>query len=605
LLKPVGFWSYSRRDDEAGDGKLSALRKIVGDAFQSCYGEPVTIWQDTAAMPPGADWANTIEDWISETTFFIPIVTPAFLKSEHCLEEFKAFRRRMITLGRDDLIFPIHYVDVGRIIETETVFGDERVALRRSQWSKFHHLRFDPLSSRKVKVWANDLAEGVIDTTSRPTRRLPVAEGGPLVEAKSPTKIEAHSDLRALDPYAHPIPNSSEGRGPPLESTGSRRTFTKQQHLDPAHGPKRILALDGGGIRGILTLEYLSVIETMIRERFEDPHLLLCDYFDLIGGTSTGSIIAAGLACGMSVADLKAIYVGIGSSVFKTDWWSKFTLKGVLGPKFAAEPLQRALDGTLGADTTLDSDRIRTGLMIMTKRLDTGSPWPLHNSPGARYAKQDGQLRLTQIIRASTAAPTYFEPEEIEISSRDGTVTRGAFVDGGVSPFNDPALQLLMLAALQGHGFRWRTGRDQTLLISVGTGTFQQTVTAQELIGAPAAKQGIMALQSLMEDCDRINRSMLQWLTDCLNPWIIDRAVGDVKLDSQTGPQLATYVRYNAILGQGWLKQQLGLDLAAGKIEQIREMDNPANMAELAQLGQVAAKLQVKQEHFPPAFDLR
>jgi patatin-like phospholipase/acyl hydrolase len=54
-------------------------------------------------------------------------------------------------------------------------------------------------------------------------------------------------------------------------------------------GPKRILALDGGGIRGVLTLEYLEAIEALIRQRRNDPALLLSDCFDLIGGTSTGS----------------------------------------------------------------------------------------------------------------------------------------------------------------------------------------------------------------------------------------------------------------------------------------------------------------------------
>ena len=91
--------------------------------------------------------------------------------------------------------------------------------------------------------------------------------------------------------------------------------------------------------------------------------------------------------------------------------------------------------------------------MIMTKRLDTGSPWPLNNGGRGPYAKQDGALLLTQVVRASTAAPTYFAPEAIAIHSRDGAPVEGAFVDGGVTPFNDPALQLLMLAALQGHGF--------------------------------------------------------------------------------------------------------------------------------------------------------
>ena len=380
--------------------------------------------------------------------------------------------------------------------------------------------------------------------------------------------------------------------------------LTKQQHLDPNHGPKRILALDGGGIRGILTLEYLAVIEAMIRQRFKDETLLLCDYFDLIGGTSTGSIIAAGLACGMTVDALKQLYTGIGATVFQTEWWSKFALKGVLAPKFPAEPLQRALDAKLGAQTTLDSDRIRTGLMIMTKRLDTGSPWPLHNCPLARYAKQDGQLQLTHIVRASTAAPTYFEPQQIEIHSRDGAVTKAAFVDGGVSPFNDPALQLLMLAALDGHGFRWPTGKDRLLIISVGTGSYKETLSGPALVAMTAAEQGLRSLQSLMDDCARVNHGMLQWLTNCLTPWFIDRAVGDMSLDSRSGPQLASYARYNVLLEGNWLKKELGVDLAADKIEQIRKMDDPSNMKELADLGAKAAKAQVKAEHLPAAFDL-
>ena len=380
--------------------------------------------------------------------------------------------------------------------------------------------------------------------------------------------------------------------------------LTKQQHLDPSHAPKRILSLDGGGIRGVLTLEYLEVIEETLKKRYANDNLLLCDYFDLIGGTSTGSIIAAGLACGMSVAQIKKLYYDLGRQVFQTDTFAKLKLKGILAPKFPTEPLRKALNDALGANTTLDSDNIRTGLMVMTKRLDTGSPWPLHNSPGARYARQDGALLLTQIVRASTAAPTYFEPQSIAISSRDGAVVNGAFVDGGVSPFNDPALQLLMLAALQGHGFRWRTGKDQLLLISIGTGGLKKTMAAQALLGMPAAEQGVRALQSLMGDCAQVNHGMLQWLTNCLTPWIIDRAVGDMKLDSQDGPQLATYARYNVLLEKEWLSSELGIELAPEKIEQIAGMDNPANMDELARLGQAAAMKQIKSEHLPAAFDL-
>ena len=99
--------------------------------------------------------------------------------------------------------------------------------------------------------------------------------------------------------------------------------LTKEQHLDPNTGPKRILALDGGGIRGILTLQFLQAIESLIKKRFGD-NTLLCDYFDLIGGTSTGSIIAAGLACGMTVEALQKLYLNYSASVFKPAGLGKF-----------------------------------------------------------------------------------------------------------------------------------------------------------------------------------------------------------------------------------------------------------------------------------------
>ena len=70
----------------------------------------------------------------------------------------------------------------------------------------------------------------------------------------------------------------------------------KQKDLN-AHlfgpGPKRILALDGGGIRGILTVQFLKRIEKLVRDRTGDNSAVLADYFDLIGGTSTGAIIAS------------------------------------------------------------------------------------------------------------------------------------------------------------------------------------------------------------------------------------------------------------------------------------------------------------------------
>lgn len=376
--------------------------------------------------------------------------------------------------------------------------------------------------------------------------------------------------------------------------------LTKLEHLDSATQPKRILSLDGGGLRGVVSLEYLTLIEALLKQRSGREDFRLRDYFDLIGGTSTGAIIAAALACGMEVAQIKQLYRELGRSVFR----KSFLRKGVLAAKFPSDRVQEALEHYLGKDVTLNDDRIQTGLMVMTKRLDTGSPWPLHNHPEAPYASQDGKLLLSHIVRASTAAPTYFEPERISIESRGGAVTEGAFIDGGMTPFNDPALQMLMLACLQGHGFRWKPGTSHLLLVSIGTGTLRASFDTECLMNMVAAKQALCSLQSLMYDCSRMNQMLLQWLTHGLTPWQIDRAVGDLHLDSQGGPALASYVRYDVPLEVQWLKRELGAVYDTKQLAALSAMDEPNNLEELAALGANAAKMQVNSAHFPMLFDV-
>jgi hypothetical protein len=184
VLKPVGFWSYARQDDSHSDGQLTQLRAIVGNAISLRVGDEVKLFQDTAAIPFGADWAANIEEAIDQTTFFIPIVTPRFLKSENCRDEFRSFRRRMKALGRNDLIFPIHYVDVESIAAaSDTVFGDELGSLRRQQWIDFRPLQFEDVKSAKVRQWADALAASIhsaiaVTPRVRPKETLPSTYGG-------------------------------------------------------------------------------------------------------------------------------------------------------------------------------------------------------------------------------------------------------------------------------------------------------------------------------------------------------------------------------------------------------------------------------------------
>ena len=99
-----------------------------------------------------------------------------------------------------------------------------------------------------------------------------------------------------------------------------------------------------------------------------------------------------------------------------------------------------------------------------------------------------------------------------------------------------------------------------------------------------SAEQSVRSLQSLMDDCARLNQCMLQWLTHCVTPWQIDRAVLTMEGDSKSGPQLATYARYIVLLEPGWMKTEVDIEQTPGELAKIAEMDNPANMDELARI---------------------
>ena len=386
------------------------------------------------------------------------------------------------------------------------------------------------------------------------------------------------------------------------------RTF--QQHLDAAVTPKRILAVDGGGIRGMLAVGILREIETLLRARVGgDPNFRLSDYFDLIGGTSTGAIIAAGLALRMSVDEIHQHYLNLGKAVFKRS----LLRKGVFRAKFDAADVSRALKSVFG-DRTLGDSELKTGLMIMSKRLDTGSPWPLTNNPNAHYfglrpnsrTIPNGEFPLWKVVRASTAAPHYFAPEFIQISKADSErglkAVDGEFVDGGVSTANNPSLQLLLTATAEGYKFGWQTGADKLLVVSVGTGRGSLEAGLSEGLDATAAVLAMRALASLMADCSELVETVMQWLSNSPTARGIDREIG-VVTPPLTGNPLLSYVRYNVFFEPEWCRTNLGLDWSAKKLAELGQMDEPDNMPALDEIGRIAGSKLVQGAHFPSAFD--
>jgi len=359
-------------------------------------------------------------------------------------------------------------------------------------------------------------------------------------------------------------------------------------------GAKRILALDGGGIRGALTLGYLEKIEQVLRERHGNPNLKLCEYFDLIGGTSTGSIIAAGLAIGMSASEVKKMYLELGDEVFSKNSF----LRRWIQSSFDAESLRAKLKEVFG-EITLGSDKIKTGLCIVAKRADTDSTWYLLNHPEGKYYKHNEGMLLRRAIRASTAAPTYFDPEEIDV----GFGQIGVFVDGGMSMANNPALALFLIATLKGYNFNWATGEDNLLVVSIGTGVWNDRNGVDAITGYNKLNWANRVPSMIMNDASWHNQLILQSISKTKTPWAIDGEIGDLSGDLLTPTPLLTYLRYNAWLDTNGL-QKLGLGEMVENLDSLREMSNGENAGDLAKIGEAAAERQDFDEHFPDVFKI-
>ena len=388
--------------------------------------------------------------------------------------------------------------------------------------------------------------------------------------------------------------------------------MTKAEHLSNKTSPKRILALDGGGIRGALTLGYLQRIEDILRKQHGDEKSFrLCQYFDLIGGTSTGSIIAACLSMGMSVNEIKNMYMDLGAKIFakKYKWWKIFEIGDLIKAGYDSKPLEEELQKVFGTDTTMASDRILTGLCIVAKRADTNSVWPLINHPDGRYYDSvDGRnkdILLWKAVRASAAAPTYFLPQIIDVG---GGLSEAAFVDGGVSMANNPAIQLLMVATMNGFPFKWKWGADNLMVVSVGTG-----MGKWKKIPANIKKNNLLNWASqlpdmLMQDASWHNQLLMQWISNSPTAWQIDDEIGKLDNDfigsSKKDKGLISYLRYNVWLDAPTIGPLMNKQYTQKEIDGLVEMSNAGSRFELYDIGAKAAAKEVSETHFPDTFKI-
>ena len=363
-------------------------------------------------------------------------------------------------------------------------------------------------------------------------------------------------------------------------------------------GPKKILALDGGGIRGMITVEVLTEIERLLRRELgRGDDFVLADYFDFVAGTSTGAIIAACISLGMKMSEIRAFYKSSGEEMFD----KAFLLKR-FRYKFEDDKLAAKMQGVFGKDTTLGSDKLNTLLMMVMRNATTDSPWPMSNNPQAKYNQricEDGSPRtncnldipLWQLVRASTAAPVYFPPEVVKVGNKDFV-----FVDGGITTYNNPAFQAFLMATVEPYKMEWPTGEDNILVVSIGTGTSPQANADLDPNEMNLIYNASSIPSALMYAALNEQDMLCRIFGKCLAGDELDREVRDlIGAKGPVGPnKLFTYVRYNAELSSDGLK---GLGLTDIKPEDVQKLDSVVHIPELERVGLAVAQ-KVKLAHF-------
>lgn len=222
---------------------------------------------------------------------------------------------------------------------------------------------------------------------------------------------------------------------------------------------KKLLCLDGGGIKGLFAATILSEIEALTGSP-------IYRYFDMISGTSTGAIIAAGIALGIPASQICELYVKHAPQIFPQSKKLFRHLRQICSSKYNNTELSTQLKEIFQDFTVGDC---KTRLLIPSYNLTTGKVQVFKTSH-ADDLKCDYKLKLVDVLLATTAAPTYFPPHRTPL---------GTYIDGGIGA-NNPSL----LALAEAVSSRCRWPREDIYLLSLGcTESISSATTGREKMG--------------------------------------------------------------------------------------------------------------------------
>jgi formylglycine-generating enzyme required for sulfatase activity len=193
LAELVGFFSYSREDDTDSQGALSALRSRIQGELRGQLGRSAKtfrLWQDKEAIPSGTLWETEIKNAVAQSVFFIPIITPTALASPNCRFELESFLAREAALGRNDLVFPILYIDVPALEDSGRRQNDPVLSLiAKRQYADWRKLRHHDVHTTDFSEAVEQFCRDIRDALRR--YWLTVEEGKAKEEATALQKTEA------------------------------------------------------------------------------------------------------------------------------------------------------------------------------------------------------------------------------------------------------------------------------------------------------------------------------------------------------------------------------------------------------------------------------
>lgn len=171
LAELVGFFSYSREDDEDSRGALSALRDRIQRELRGQLGRSMKtfrLWQDKEAIPSGSLWESEIRNAVEQAAFFIPIITPTVVRSPYCRFELESFLAREAALGRNDLVFPILYIRVADLDDAERQKTDPVLSIiAKRQYLDWREFRHRDINSTEVREAIERFCTSVCDALNR------------------------------------------------------------------------------------------------------------------------------------------------------------------------------------------------------------------------------------------------------------------------------------------------------------------------------------------------------------------------------------------------------------------------------------------------------